>query len=524
MTASKKFPIGIQTFRNLRNDGFFYIDKTDLVWELAQKAVCFLSRPRRFGKSLLLSTLESYFLGEKDLFRGLKINDKEKNWTIHPVFRIDFSNVRAKSEGGLLSFLESTLEIWEQDYGRAPVNASVGFRFKYVLDQAYRKTGTRVVVLVDEYDKPILDAIDTPLEEVNRDILKELYGTFKAADASLRFVMLTGVTKFSQVSVFSGFNQPLDISMDSRFDAICGITEDELQTLFADEIKQIGEKYQLTSGEMLTRLKNHYDGYHFSDGMLDIYNPFSLLNAFDQNTIRNYWYESGTPTYLVRLLDRNNVNMKELLSQEYRPEYFMNYKADKADPLAMVYQSGYLTIKSVNLQRQRYRLDFPNAEVKEGFIDLLANETFHTERQQLSSLAQDMDEYLEQCNMESLIASLTAFFASIPYDANMHERSWNFEDHYQYTLYLVFRMLSCYSTVIEKKSCRGRCDMVVETRKNVYIFEFKLDGSVGSAQDQMESQGYAEPYLNDKRKKVRIAINFSSHKRNISDWKFDEVE
>lgn len=518
MTNEKKYPIGIQTFRNLRNDGFLYIDKTDLVWELAQKAVCFLSRPRRFGKSLLLSTLESYFLGEKELFDGLKIQDKEKEWKRHTIFRIDFSNLNAKKEGGLLSFIDTTLAIWEQEYGKAPGTPSEGIRFKYILDQACKKDGRRVVVLVDEYDKPILDAIDTPMEANNREILKEFYGTFKAADASLRFVMLTGVTKFSQVSVFSGFNQPSDISMDPKFDAICGISEKELFENFADSIAEIASYYDVGSDEMIKLLKSQYDGYHFSRAMLDIYNPFSLLNAFDQNTIRNFWYESGTPTYLVKLLDRNNVNIQEMIGKEYRPDYFINYKADKADPLAMIYQSGYLTIKKANLKTQRFTLDFPNTEVKEGFLDLLANETFHTERNQLSSLAMDIDAYLQENDVDSLMDALQAFFASIPYDANQHQRSWSFEDHYQYTLYLIFRMLSCYSTVIEKKSCRGRCDMIVETEDNVYIFEFKLDGSIGNAQDQIDSQGYAEPYINDSRKIVRLAINFSSEKRNITEW------
>lgn len=518
MTAKKKFPIGIQTFRNLRNDEFFYIDKTDLVWELAQKAVCFLSRPRRFGKSLLLSTLESYFLGEKELFEGLKIQEKEKSWKRHTVFRIDFSNVNAKKENGLQYFLDGILAVWEQEYGKAPGNVSVGSRFKYVLDQACSKTGARIVVLIDEYDKPILDAIDTPMENVNRAILKEFYGTFKAADASLRFVMLTGVTKYSQVSVFSGFNQPADISMDPKFDAICGITEEELLENFADDIAELGSRYEVTSKKMAKMLKDRYDGYHFSTGKQGIYNPFSLLNAFDQKTIRNYWYESGTPTFLVKLIERNKVNIQELISKEYRPEHFTNYKADKADPLAMFYQSGYLTIKKANLKTQRFTLDFPNTEVKEGFLDLLANETFHTDRNQLSSLAMDMDEYLQNNDIESLLNSLTAFFASIPYDANQHESSWNFEDHYQYTLYLTFRMLSCYSTVIEKKSCRGRCDMIVETDRYVYIFEFKLDGATGNAQDQIDAQGYAEPYLSDSRKVFEIAINFSSEKRNITDW------
>lgn len=518
MTVRKKYPIGIQTFRNLRNDGFLYIDKTDLVWDLAQKAVCFLSRPRRFGKSLLLSTLESYFLGEKELFDGLKIQEKETTWKKHIVFRVDFSNVNAKKEAGLQSFLDGILAIWEQEYGKAPGNVSIGSRFKYVLDQACLKTSSRVVVLIDEYDKPILDAIDTPTENINREILKEFYGTFKAADASLRFVMLTGVTKFSQVSVFSGFNQPSDISMDPKFDAICGITEAELLKYFADEISDMATSYGVSAKEMTKLLKGKYDGYHFSNGMLGIYNPFSLLNAFDQNTIRNYWYESGTPTFLVKLIKRNNVNIRELIDKEYRPEYFTNYKADKADPLAMFYQSGYLTIKKANLKTQRFTLDFPNTEVKEGFLDLLANETFHTERNQLSSIAMDMDDYLQNNDIESLINLLKAFFASIPYDANQHERSWNFEDHYQYTLYLMFRMLSCYSTVIEKKSCRGRCDMIVETDNTVYIFEFKLDGSTGNAQDQIDAQGYADPYLNDSRKTVRLAINFSSEKRNITEW------
>ncbi|MCQ2319685.1 MAG: ATP-binding protein, partial [Bacteroidales bacterium] len=452
-----KYPIGTQTFSTIIEEGMVYVDKTDLVYNLAQKHVCFLCRPRRFGKSLLISTLESYFKGERELFKGLKIEELEKDWTQYPVFRIDFSQGGYGVEGDLKKEIDKRLTQWERQLGVEKQIDKSGSRFSDILAEAHRQTGRKCVVLIDEYDKPLLDVLMEPMEAENRAVLKEFYGTFKAADEHLRFVLLTGVTKFSQVSVFSGFNQPEDISMKSEFDALCGITKDELVEYFDSEIAAMAEKKKCSKEEMYIRLKKQYDGYHFSEEMLDIFNPYSVLNALNDKSLDEYWFATGTPTYLVKLLDRNKTNIQEILSRQYVKSYFMDYKADVEDPLAMIYQSGYLTIKGYNEKRMQYRLDFPNNEVRNGFVTLLAN-NYCGQRNDPNNLVLDINDMLDECRLDDMRDALTGFFASIPYDANYQERVWSYESHYHYTLYLIFRLLSCYTTLTEKENSRGRAD------------------------------------------------------------------
>ncbi|MCQ2309360.1 MAG: ATP-binding protein [Bacteroidales bacterium] len=517
-----KYPIGTQTFSTLIEEGMVYVDKTDLVYNLTQKRICFLCRPRRFGKSLLISTLESYFKGKKELFKGLKIDELEKDWTQYPVFRIDFAQGGYGVEGDLKKDIDKHLAQWERQLGIEKQIDKSGSRFSDILAEAHRQTGHKCVVLIDEYDKPLLDVLMEPMEAENRAVLKEFYGTFKVADEHLRFVLLTGVTKFSQVSVFSGFNQPEDISMNSKFDALCGITKDELVSYFDDEIAVMAEELEYTKEEMYAELKRQYDGYHFSegsreDGLLDIFNPYSILNALSEKKLKNYWFKSGTPTYLVKLLDRNKTNMQEMLRREYECDYFMDYKADIEDPLAMIYQSGYLTIKEYNRKRRQYRLDFPNNEVRNGFVTLLAN-NYCGSRNDPKNLVLDISDMLGECRLDDMRDALSGFFASIPYDANYQERVWNYESHYHYTMYLIFTLLSCYTVLTEKENSRGRADIIVETNDYVYIFEFKLNGTAAEALKQIEDKGYAEPYAADKRKLFRIGVSFSSEKKNIVEW------
>ena len=366
-----KYPIGIQTFSRIRENGYVYIDKTALIHQLVSRgSIYFLSRPRRFGKSLMISTLEAYYEGRKELFEGLAIAGLEKDWFQYPVFHIDFNGDNFAKEGVLEAAIEGYLGNWEDMYGKNPNYTTPGTRFIELLRRASEKTGRRAVVLVDEYDKPILDVLDTPLEEENRNTLKAFYSTFKGADKYLQFVMLTGVTKFSQVSVFSGFNQPKDISMDPRYESLCGITQEEMERYFHEPISELAEKDECTYEEMKERLKAQYDGYHFSENMLDIYNPFSILNAFDSLQIRDYWFASGTPTYLVRLLQHSNEQINELVGQYYDASLFADYKADVERPLPMIYQSGYLTIKDYDKYTHSYLLDFPNDEVRRGFLSL----------------------------------------------------------------------------------------------------------------------------------------------------------
>ena len=380
-----KYPIGIQSFNQIIEDGYVYVDKTDLIYRLVKEGkIYFLSRPRRFGKSLLVSTLKCYFQGRKELFKGLAIDKLETEWAEYPVFHIDFNVGDFTLSGNLEARIEETLAAWEKLYGRSDTAQTTGARFIHVLHQARKWYGRRCVVLIDEYDKPILDVLDTGyattidgerrlLEDRNREILKNLYSVFKTADEDLQFVLLTGVTKFSQVSVFSGFNQPSDISMIQKYETLCGITQEELEHYFAGSIHELAETDGCTDEEMKTRLKHRYDGYHFSRRMTDVYNPFSLLNAFAYQEIKDYWFASGTPTYLVRLLNHTQEDLNELTGRYYRPEEFVDYKADVEKPLPMIYQSGYLTIKDYNLRRGTFLLDFPNNEVKNGFVSMVAS-------------------------------------------------------------------------------------------------------------------------------------------------------
>lgn len=512
------YPIGIQSFETIREREYVYVDKTNLIYELAKQHVCFLSRPRRFGKSLLISTLDAYFSGKKELFYGLKIEEIEKEWVEYPVFRIDFACGDYTKTNELNTVLDYNLSKWEKKYGLSGDIDSFGLRFQNILETAYEQTGHKVVVLVDEYDKPMLDVLGTDIEEKNRNTLKGLYGTFKAADEFLKFVLLTGVTKFSQISVFSGFNQPKDISLDSRYDALCGITEEELYSCFEESIALMAVKLELTVDETKQVLKKQYDGYHFSKEMVDIYNPFSIINAFDSMEIENYWYRSGTPTYLVKLLEGHNVNMQKLISRTYSSEYFVDYRANSEEPLAMLYQSGYLTIKGYDREFREYLLDFPNDEVRKGFMTLIANSYFGKLENRPDGWIVELCKMLRRCDLDGVREAFTAFLASIPYEANKDERAKDFETHFSYTFYIINRLLGCYTTLIEKQNSKGRADVIIETDNDVFIFEFKLDGTAKEALKQIEEKQYTLPYLNDKRKLHKIGVNISSESRTVEEW------
>ena len=513
-----RYPISIQTFETIINGNYVYVDKTDLVYRLAQEHVCFLSRPRRFGKSLLISTLDAYFSGRKELFQGLKMEALEHEWDVYPIFRIDFANGNFSNPDELTLMLEGRVSDWERIYGKDDVYKTLGDRFKYVLEQAAAKTGKKVVVLIDEYDRPLLDVLGEAQEDKNRNILKNFYATFKAADASLRFVLLTGVTKFSQITVFSGFNQPNDISMDSRYDAICGITEAELHNTFFEAIVVMAKKLGYTVEEMKAELKRQYDGYHFSNALVDVYNPFSIINAFNKLDIDNYWYKSGTPTYLVKLIEGHNINMQKLTSRGYESQYFVDYRADAEEPLAMLYQSGYLTIKSYDKRYREYTLDYPNVEVSKGFVTLMANSYLKKDESEAAYWIVNVDRMLRRGDLNEVRDAFTAFLASIPYEANKDERAKDFETHFQYTFYIIFRLLSCYTTLLEKQNSKGRADIIIESDNDIYIFEFKLDGSAEEALQQIEDKQYALPYLQDKRKLHKIGVNISSSTRTVDGW------
>ena len=522
-----KYPIGIQSFDQLIEDGFVYVDKTDLIYQLVKGGkIYFLSRPRRFGKSLLVSTLKCYFQGRKELFRGLAIDKLETEWAEYPVFHIDFNGDNFTEAGILERKIEGRIAGWELEYGKNPVSDTWGDRFAYVLQQAHKRYGRRCVVLIDEYDKPILDVLDTGykttidgkerlLEDWHREILKGFYSTFKLADEDLQFVLLTGVTKFSQVSVFSGFNQPSDISMDRRYETLCGITQEELERCFDEPIHALAEEYGCMDEEMKIRLKHQYDGYHFSKNMVDVYNPFSLLNAFAARDIRDYWFASGTPTYLIRLLNHTQEDLNELTGRYYRPEEFIDYKADVEKPLPMIYQSGYLTVKSYDRDFGTFLLDFPNNEVKSGFVSLVAS-SYLKPRENLQSWIRSAVIALRQGDTEQLRTLFTSFLADIPY--TMRDKREK-ERYFHYTFYLIFRLISVYTVYTEKEQSQGRSDCIVETDDYIYIFEFKRDGSADEALAQIEAKGYTRPYEADKRKLYKIGVNFSSETGTVEEWK-----
>ena len=516
-----KYPIGIQTFEKIIKEGYVYVDKTDMVYALATEGnTYFLSRPRRFGKSLLLSTLRAYFEGKKELFKGLKIDKLEKDWHAHRVLHIDFNGVVFTRPGALEDELDKQLSTWEEEYHLPKGTREMyGWRFEQIVQAIYTETGRGAVVLIDEYDKPLLDVLemDPELLNNNREILKAFYSVFKRTDAYLRFVFLTGVTKFSQVSVFSGFNQPLDISMTEKFEALCGITEEELHTQFAEPIREMAQAEDCTEEDLKQRLKKQYDGYHFSKQMTDIYNPFSILNAFYNKDIRDFWFATGTPTYLIRLMNHFNEGIDELTGKYYRLDEFVNYKADAEYPLPMIYQSGYLTIKHYDKRRNTFGLDFPNNEVKSGFLTMVANNYLQS-RQDSCNTAQDLAFALEDGELDQFRQMLTAFLASIPYTMRRKDEERERERYFQYTFYLLLRLMSVYTVYIEKEQSEGRVDCVIETPQFVYIFEFKLDGTAAGALQQIEDKGYAREYETDVRRVLKIGVNFSSETGTIEGW------
>mgnify|MGYP001074322767 CR=1 FL=1 len=521
--SSKIYPIGIQNFEKIRKDGYFYIDKTALIYQMVKTgSYYFLSRPRRFGKSLLISTLEAYFLGKKELFEGLAMEKLEKDWTTYPIFHIDLNTEKYDTRESLDSILNFTLEKWEQQYGTAPSETTFALRFRGLIERAYEQTGQRVVILIDEYDKPMLQAIgNEELQKEFRNTMKAFYSVLKTMDGCIQFAFLTGVTKFSQVSVFSGFNQPQDISMDKRYEALCGITQEELDFYFVEPMAEMAGVYRCDAPEMRERLKLQYDGYHFGMRLTDIYNPFSLLNAFSSQMIQDYWFRSGTPSYLVRLLRHTKENLNELTGRYYEPQEFVDYKADVERPLPMIYQSGYLTIKDYNMRRNTFLLDFPNNEVKNGFLTVVASDYLQP-KTSVNAWVQDAVDAFEEGDPDKFRRLLTSFLSSIPYTMRRKENEREKERYFHYTFYLIMRLISVYTVYTEKEQSEGRVDCIVETDKYIYIFEFKLDGTAAEALRQIGEKGYARPYLEDSRKLYCIGVSFSSETGTVEDWETAE--
>lgn len=512
----RKLPLGIQSFEFLRTEGYLYVDKTDLIYRLVTMGKpYFLSRPRRFGKSLLLSTLEAYFQGKKDLFKGLAIERLEKEWKEYPVLHLSLNAEKYDGHKALESILERQLKTWEEFYETGGEGITHSGRFMTVIQKAYEKTGRRVVVLIDEYDKPMLRSMhDDALQKDFRETLTAFYTVLKDADPYLQFVFITGVTKFAQMGIFSNLNQLNDISFDIEYDRLCGMTRPEIEAAFLPELQTMATKNKFTYEKTMAELTRQYDGYRFTpdEEFHPMYNPFSVLSALSKSRFGNYWFASGTPTFLVEMLQKTDYDLREMEGVEVSAASLSDDRANLHNPIPMIYQSGYLTIKEYDERFRQYTLGFPNEEVKYGFLNFAA--PFYT-----PVAAQDTSFYigkfvreLEKGEADAFLTRLRAFFADIPYELNDKT-----ERHYQVIFYLVFKLMGQFVNA-EVRSAKGRADAVVQTNDHIYVFEFKLDGSAEEAIRQIEERGYLIPYTADGRKLVKIGVSFNREERNLGEW------
>ena len=520
-----KLPIGIQDFESLRKDGYLYIDKTEQVYRLVSEGrYYFLSRPRRFGKSLLISTIKALFQGKRELFKGLAIDQKEDwDWAVHPVLHLDLNTNKYDKPEVLSQKLDESLNEWETLYDCARPDLPFGMRFEKVIKSAYEKTGQRVVILVDEYDKPLLQAIgNKELQDEYRGTLKGFYGALKSMDGCIKFAMLTGVTKFGKVSVFSDLNNLRDISLDYDFHSICGITEQELLSYFPTQIDALAERSKLTREECIEKLRRMYDGYHFDEDSPGMYNPFSVLNTFQTRKFGSYWFETGTPTYLVELLRRHYYDLEEMATSEVTSDVLNSIDAESTNPIPVIYQSGYLTIKGYDNEFQMYRLGFPNQEVEEGFIKYLA--PFYLDNREERSVfdIRSFTSDVREGNPEQFLSRLKSLFASAPYDSVKGDK----ENHFQNMMWVVFKMMGFYSQT-EYHTSDGRIDLLVETPQYRYIMEFKLDGTAEEALQQIKDKNYQLQFFGDSlttsngwggAKTYIIGVNFSKETRTIDKW------
>ena len=517
---SKKFPIGIQSFEEIRANDFFYIDKTDLIYQLATRGkYYFLGRPRRFGKSLLVSTLEAYFQGKKELFKGLAMEQLEQDWKEYPVLHLDLNTQKYDTPEALYNILNTTLCHWEELYGANPSETDEGLRFGGIIRRACAATGRQVVILIDEYDKPLLQAIgNETLAAEYRSTLKAFYGVVKSCDPYIRFALLTGVSKFSKVSVFSDLNNLLDISMDRRYATLCGITEEEIHRTLEPELHQLADATGLTYEETCQKLRERYDGYHFCRVSPGIYNPFSLLCTFDKMEFGSYWFETGTPTFLVELLKRDRYNLYQMAHEQTTADVLNSVVPEALSSIPVLYQAGYLTLKGYDSRFELYQLGFPNKEVEEGFINFLLPSYARINpaegRFQISRFVQEV----EAGDIDAFFRRLQSFFADTPY-----ELARDLELHYQNILYIVFKLIGFYVQA-EYHTSEGRIDLVLQTDRYVYVMEFKLDGTAEEALQQIEDKRYALPFATDKRQVFCIGVNFSNRTRNIERWLVQELQ
>ena len=514
MATKREIMTSTSSFEKMREAGALIVDKTALVYRMVSSAndAYFLARPRRFGKSLLVSMLQAYFEGRKELFTGLAMAELEKDWVKYPVLKFDMSNMKESPLDRIEESLNRMLSKYEAIYGYTSSEKLPSSRLQSLIEVAQAKTNRRVVVLIDEYDTPLLDCItDKSTLNAMRNKLRDFYGVLKQSTDNLRFVFITGITKFSQLSIFSAMSNLVTLSMDEEYAAICGITKDELSSVLAPEVTAMAEKLEVSETTVLNRLKKRYDGYHFCMPSPDIYNPLSLLRALKNKKLENHWYSTGTPTHVTQLLSQYSLRPEEL-DGFLASEMDFDVPIEEAEtPIAVLYQSGYLTIKSQN--RGFYILGFPNEEVRVSFIKGLAPYYTKKKATESNSFIMKLILALDGRDIETAMKLLRSFYSSIPYDAEKQD-----ENHYKTIFYLIFVLASEYCVRTEERSAAGRCDALIETEDTVYLFEFKLDGTAEEAIQQIDAKGYAIQYETGEKKIIKIGVNFESDRRTIERW------
>ena len=508
------YPIGIQDFEKIRKDGFVYVDKTDLVYKMAQKGgYYFLSRPRRFGKSLLVSTMEAYFSGKKELFTGLALADLEKDWIEYPVLRMDLSGKSYDSPEVLQQVFDDYLSRWEKKYGIENKFTVPGIRFSQVIEAAYLQTGKRAVILIDEYDKPILDNMgNEELSDVFRNQLQGFYSVMKAKDGIIQFGFLTGVSKIGKLSVFSGLNNLKDISMDARYTDICGISEKDLKKYFKESIRELAEVNKMSVKACYTQLAQMYDGYHFRQNSTGVYNPFSVLNTFETGDFDNYWFETATPSFLVRFLQRGNYKLDDITRDRVPASLLKGGNSERPNAITLLYQTGYLTIKGYNEADRLYCLGYPNKEVEDSFMESLSEFYTPIDKNPGVLSAPKFVEDIRKGDVEMLMRRFTAFFADLDYQIMGDD-----ELDFQNTMYVMLKIIG-QQVQVERHTSNGRIDVLIQTDRFVYIIELKRDKNPNDALDQIDEKGYDWPFMADERKVFKIGANFSTKNHRLENW------
>ena len=516
----RRYPIGEQDFQSIREEGKAYVDKTGIIFNLINDSKYnFLARPRRFGKSLLLSTIKAYFNGQKHLFEGLEILKLEKTWKKHPVLHLSFTNFDAGNPNSLTDLLDFQFTYWEKLYHITKNDYAFAQRFQNIIQSAYESTNEKVVILIDEYDHALINTLDREeIHGVNNELLKSVYSNLKEMDPFIRFSLLTGVTRFSKAGIFSGLNNLNDISFDDKYSAICGFTEEEIRNFLWEGVENLGIVENVTSEQALAFLKKEYDGYHFTKNLTDIYNPFSLLNALSKKEIQNYWIDSGTPSFLIDKLKETNEPFVDLFNEEADSSDLAATDTNFTSPVALLYQTGYLTIKGYDKSQRIFKLGIPNKEVREGFFSVLLSHLIEKDRRKTLREISAMKNCLENGNPDEFLERIRSFFAGISYKLMPKMPELYFENN----LFLILNLMD-FDVRAEDETSDGRIDLTVKTPEFIFVIEIKKDKNPKEALNQIEMKEYALKFKFDGRKVYKIGANFSSEKRNITDWLIEPI-